>query len=191
MQTQLDRDMNRVMERLVSSGGMFETVPFRRFGVDLPMIKAAPASLADHFAHFCAQHGDATFIVDGDQRLSFKEIYAAARVAAGGLVEGHGVRIGDRIGLAVARDIVQRRTHIGEGLFERFDIEHGAGRHLVCKRSTHQTQRGASGARRLGRRRSRSVGGGDDEFAAECLQVHPASDDGDVTGGRQQRARLH
>src|SRR6185369_4984106 len=100
MQTQLDRDMNRVMERLVSSGGMFETVPFRRFGVDLPMIKAAPASLADHFAHFCAQHGDATFIVDGDQRLSFKEIYAAARVAAGGLVEGHGVRTGDRIGLA-------------------------------------------------------------------------------------------
>jgi acyl-CoA synthetase (AMP-forming)/AMP-acid ligase II len=100
MLTQLDRDMKRVMDALTSPGGMMETVPIQRFGRELPMIKAAPTNLADYFAAFCAQHGDTVFIVDGEQRLSFKDIYAAARVVAGGLVEGHGVQKGDRIGLA-------------------------------------------------------------------------------------------
>ena len=102
MLTQLDRDMKRIMDALTSPGGMMETVPVRvdRFDRDLPMIKAAPTNLADYFAAFCAQQGDATFIVDGDQRLSFKDIYAAARVVAGGLVEGHGVQKGDRVGIA-------------------------------------------------------------------------------------------
>lgn len=100
MLTDLDRDMKRVMDALAGPGGMMETVPVARFGRELPMIKAAPANLADYFGHFCAQHGDTVFIVDGARRLTFREIYAAARTVAGGLVEGHGVQKGERIGLA-------------------------------------------------------------------------------------------
>ncbi|WP_068076177.1 class I adenylate-forming enzyme family protein [Novosphingobium lentum] len=100
MQSELDRDLARVMESLSAHGGMFETVPYHRFGRDLPMIAAAPATLADYFAHFCAAHGDLPFIVDGPMRLSFAETYAAARVAAGGLVAGHGLQKGDRVGIA-------------------------------------------------------------------------------------------
>ncbi|GAC1410281.1 MAG: class I adenylate-forming enzyme family protein [Novosphingobium sp.] len=100
MQTELDRDLRQVMDALVAPAGMMATVPFHRFGRDLPMIAAAPATLPDYFAHFCAEQGDKTFLVDGDLRLTFAETYAAARIVAGGLVAGHGVAKGDRIAIA-------------------------------------------------------------------------------------------
>jgi acyl-CoA synthetase (AMP-forming)/AMP-acid ligase II len=100
MQTQLDREMKAVMDALTGPGGMFATVPFRRYGHDLPMVAAAPSNLPDYFAYFCAQHGARDFIVDGPLRLSFAETYASARVVAGGLVEGFGLQKGERVGLA-------------------------------------------------------------------------------------------
>ncbi|ODU80119.1 class I adenylate-forming enzyme family protein [Novosphingobium sp. SCN 63-17] len=103
MLSQLDRDLSRIMDALTAEGGMFATVPFQRAGWTVPMIAAAPPSLAAYFALFCAQQGDREFIIDGGQRLTFAQIYAAARVVAGGLVEGHGVQKGERIGI-VARN---------------------------------------------------------------------------------------
>lgn len=100
MKTQLDLALTRVMDGLTGEGGMFHLVPFRKFDRDLPMIAAAPPSLAHFFAHFCALHGDKEFLVDGGGRLTFAQTYAAARAAAGGLVATHGVRKGDRIGIA-------------------------------------------------------------------------------------------
>ena len=100
MPTELDLTMNDVVGRLTAPGGMLETVPFEQGGVVLPMLKNAPPSLPMLFEMFCAQHGDAEFLVDGEIRLSFAQTYAAARVVAGGLVAGHGVQTGDRIGIA-------------------------------------------------------------------------------------------
>ena len=100
MQTQLDQQLKAVMDGLIASGGMFELTTFSKYGQDLPMIAAAPPHLPAYLAHFCAEHADKEFIIDGDQRLTFGAIYAAAREVAGGLVEGHGVRKGDRIGIA-------------------------------------------------------------------------------------------
>ena len=56
--------------------------------------------MADYLAFFCATHADKEFLVDGDIRLSFRETYAAARVLAGGLVDGHKLQKGDRVGIA-------------------------------------------------------------------------------------------
>ncbi|MCH7628187.1 MULTISPECIES: class I adenylate-forming enzyme family protein [Novosphingobium] len=100
MQTQLDRELKAVMDGLISSGGMFELTTYRKYGQDLPMIAAAPPSIPAYLAHFCAEHADKEFIIDGDQRLTYGAIYAAAREVAGGLVEGYGVQKGDRIGIA-------------------------------------------------------------------------------------------
>lgn len=100
MKTELDLAMDRTFAALTAEGGMFHTVPIQRFGRELPMIAAAPPHLPAYFAHFAAAQGDKTFIVDGDLRLSFAEVYAAARHVAGGLVEGLGLRKGDRVGLA-------------------------------------------------------------------------------------------
>ncbi len=100
MATELDNALTDIMDALVAPGAMFELETVQRFGRELPSIKGAPPSLAHYFAHFCNEHKDTTFIVDGDIRLTFGEIYAAARQAAGGLVEGYGVERGDRIGIA-------------------------------------------------------------------------------------------
>ena len=100
MPTELDVTMNDVVGRLTAPGGMLETVPFDRGGVVLPMLKNAPPTLPVLFEMFCAQHGDADFLVDGEIRLTFAQTYAAARAVAGGLVAGHGVQKGDRIGIA-------------------------------------------------------------------------------------------
>jgi len=100
MKTELDLALSRVMDGLVAPGGMLPLGTYRQFDCDLPMIASAPPSLAHYFAHFCALHGDRDFLVDGDVRLTFAQAYAAARVAAGGLVDGHGIQRGDRVGLA-------------------------------------------------------------------------------------------
>jgi acyl-CoA synthetase (AMP-forming)/AMP-acid ligase II len=100
MASELDNALSQVMERLSVPGGPLETIEFERFGTSLPMLKLAPPTLVDYMAMFCIQHGNAEFIIDGDLRLTFAQAHAAARIVAGGLVAGHGVRRGDRIGIA-------------------------------------------------------------------------------------------
>ncbi|MFN9580560.1 MAG: class I adenylate-forming enzyme family protein, partial [Novosphingobium sp.] len=100
MPSELDNALNSVIAALTAPGAPLETVEIERFGRHLPMLKNAPPALSHYFAHYCAQHGEAEFIVDGEIRLTFNQIYAAARTVAGGLVAGHGVQKGDRIGIA-------------------------------------------------------------------------------------------
>jgi long-chain acyl-CoA synthetase len=100
MPTELDTALNDIVARLTAPGGLLETVPFARFGRNLPMLKNAPPTLAALFETYCAQHGDTEFLVDGDIRTTFSQVYTAARTVAGGLVAGHGVQVGDRIGIA-------------------------------------------------------------------------------------------
>ncbi|WP_336985495.1 class I adenylate-forming enzyme family protein [Altererythrobacter aquiaggeris] len=112
MATELDTALTNIMAALTAPGAMFETEPVQRFGRDLPAFKNAPPSMAHYFAHYCAEHGDKTFIVDGDIRLTFAETYAAARKVAGGLVAGYGVKRGDRIGIAARNSANWIITHM-------------------------------------------------------------------------------
>ncbi len=100
MRTDLDNAMDRAVAALTAPGGPLETIPFEKYGRQLPMIKGAPATLVDYVDHYCAQHGDTPFLVDGAIRLSFAQVREAARTVAGGLVHGHGVQRGDRVGIA-------------------------------------------------------------------------------------------
>jgi long-chain acyl-CoA synthetase len=105
MASELDIALNHVMDQLSAPGAPLETVPFERFGRSLPMFKHAPPHLPAYFDTYCAQHGDATFLVDGDIRMSFAEVHAAARAVAAGLIAGHGVEKGERIGLAARNSV--------------------------------------------------------------------------------------
>lgn len=105
MASELDTALNSVVERLSVPGGPLETVPFERFGRTLPMLKFAPPTLIHYFDFFCAQQGDKTFLVEGDVRMTFAQVHAAAREVAGGLVAGLGVKKGDRIGIAARNSI--------------------------------------------------------------------------------------
>jgi acyl-CoA synthetase (AMP-forming)/AMP-acid ligase II len=101
MPSALDIRIRETTARLTAPGQMMATTTFRQHGVDLPMVAAAPPNLPLYFAYFCAQHGDAEFLVAGDERLTFAQVYAAAQKVASALVADHGVRKGDRVGIAM------------------------------------------------------------------------------------------
>ena len=102
MPSQLDLDLERAFERHSGPGGLLETAPFAvaRFRVEMPVLVQSPPALPQFFAYFCAVNGAKEFIVDGAVRMTFAQAYAAAREAAGGLVEGHKVQPGEFVGIA-------------------------------------------------------------------------------------------
>ncbi|WP_086619210.1 class I adenylate-forming enzyme family protein [Erythrobacter tepidarius] len=100
MPTQLDNALDAIITALTAEGQPFATVPFIRDGVEMPAFASAPPSLAHYFAHFCNEHRDVPFLVDGEIRLTFSETYAAASCVAESLVHDHGITKGDRIGIA-------------------------------------------------------------------------------------------
>ena len=100
MPTELDKSLNTIMDALIAPGQPFELEEFEQFGVQMPLFKNAPPSLAHYFAHFCQENKDMTFLVDGDNRLTFGECWEAATHVAAGLAQNHGVKKGDRVGIA-------------------------------------------------------------------------------------------
>ncbi len=99
MPTELDRQIGDAVAKLSQPGELLETQTIEKSGVSLPYIVKAPENLAQYLAHFCAQHKDAEFLIDGDRRMSFGEASAAARVLAGGLIANKGIEVGDRVGI--------------------------------------------------------------------------------------------
>ncbi|RXD04007.1 AMP-dependent synthetase [Sphingomonas sp. UV9] len=93
--------MDSTMAALTAPDGMLALGSAERFGVTLPTIAAAPPALSYYFAHYANEHRDAVFLVAGDERLTFGEVYAAAERVARALVDGHGMTKGDRIGIAM------------------------------------------------------------------------------------------
>ncbi|MBT8432179.1 MAG: acyl--CoA ligase, partial [Altererythrobacter sp.] len=100
MPSELDIALENIIGELTKEGQPFETVSFERNGVEMPAFKNAPPSLAHYFAHFCNEHKDLTFLVDGDVRLTFGQSWAAASCVAHGLATKHGVKKGDRVCIA-------------------------------------------------------------------------------------------
>ena len=102
MPSSLDLRIDRAIAGLSGPGG---PLPLSSFmlpcGIDVPVIAAAPPTLIGYFAHFCAQHGQADFLVDGDERLSFAAAHAEAVKVAHVLVGVYGVKKGDRVGIAM------------------------------------------------------------------------------------------
>ncbi|MBL9065244.1 MAG: acyl--CoA ligase [Sphingopyxis sp.] len=101
MPSALDLRLEAAYNLITGPGGPIQVGSVERFGRQLPFITNAPTNLADYVAYFAMQHGDATFLVEGDERLSFKQVYMAARQVAAGLIEGYGVQRGERVGLAM------------------------------------------------------------------------------------------
>jgi len=101
MPTILDQRMDAALDRLTAPGSMMAVTTIEHGGRSLPAISVAPPALPYYYAHFCAQHADKTFLVAGDERLTFAEVHAHAQAVARALVDGFGVKRGDRVGLAM------------------------------------------------------------------------------------------
>ncbi len=105
MPTELDKDIDRITDAVTAPGQMFELTEATRRGVTVPAFKNAPPSLAHFFAHFCNEKKDETFLVDGDMRMTFGEVWHAASHVAHGLATAHGIEKGDRVGLAARNSV--------------------------------------------------------------------------------------
>jgi long-chain acyl-CoA synthetase len=100
MPTDLDRAIEATVARLTNDDGPLSLSYVEKYGVQMPYLNKAPANLRDYYNAFCAMHADKLFLVDGETRLTYGECHAAASELAGGLVDGYGVRVGDRVGIA-------------------------------------------------------------------------------------------
>ena len=112
MRTELDARMDATMAAVTGEGGLLPLGSIQRWGVDLPVIAAAPPTLPAYFAHFAAEHADATFLVAGPERLTFAEVYAVAGRVAAGLV-ARGIAKGDRVGIAGRNSPAWIATYMG------------------------------------------------------------------------------
>ncbi len=101
MPSALDASLDRALNVIIGPGGPFRVEHIDHLGVSMPIIANAPSNLADYFAHFCAQHKDAVFLVEGEERISFATAYAHALAVATALIRDHGMQRGDRVGLAM------------------------------------------------------------------------------------------
>ena len=100
MRTELDGRMDVTMAALTGAGGQMALGSVERRGVAMPTIAAAPPTLGAYFAHFCGEHADVAFLVAGEERLTYAQVYSAAEKVARALVGGFGVKKGDRVGIA-------------------------------------------------------------------------------------------
>jgi long-chain acyl-CoA synthetase len=100
MPTDLDRAIAATVARLTTDDGPLSLSYVEKYGHQMPYLNKAPANLRDYYAAFCAMHADKEFLVDGETRLTFAQCHAAARELAGGLAEGYGLQVGDRVGIA-------------------------------------------------------------------------------------------
>ena len=101
MPSELDQRIDATVAGLTGPGGPMPLTTVTRDGLDYPAIAVAPPALPYYFAHFCNEHADKTFLVAGDERLTFAEVHAAAGEVARSLVDGFHVARGDRVGIAM------------------------------------------------------------------------------------------
>ena len=100
MPSALDVRMDGGIAKLTSPGAPMAVAEVEVRGRSYPAITAAPPSLAHYFAHFCAQHADTTFLVAGEERLTFGQVYDQAGGVARALI-AQGLKRGDRVGIAM------------------------------------------------------------------------------------------
>ena len=103
MRTQLDEAMDAKLAQLLGPGAPFGVgaIPNPHGEGTVPVITGVPEALPDYMAHYCAQHRDTVFLVAGEERLTFGQVFDQAQAVARALVSVHGVAPGDRVGIAM------------------------------------------------------------------------------------------
>ncbi|MBB4617612.1 class I adenylate-forming enzyme family protein [Sphingomonas abaci] len=112
MRSELDRRMDSTMAQVTGAGGPLPLTTVERHGVTLPAFAIAPPSLAHYFAHYAQEHRDTCFLVAGEERLTFGEVYGVAAEIARSLV-ARGIDRGDRVGIAARNSPVWIAAYMG------------------------------------------------------------------------------
>jgi len=97
----LDTALDEVVAGITAPGGMLGVAEVPVRGVTLPVFSAAPPTMREFLAAFFAAQGPKEFLVFGDERLTFAEVYARSLKFAAMLQHRHGIAKGDRVGVAM------------------------------------------------------------------------------------------
>jgi acyl-CoA synthetase (AMP-forming)/AMP-acid ligase II len=109
MASALDEQLAAIFAELGQPGAPLETRLCEHHGARVPMFAHAPETLPQLIAHYAAAHGEQTFLVDGDIRLSFAETHAHARAFAAGL----GIGKGDHVAIAARNSAMAAVAFLG------------------------------------------------------------------------------
>ncbi|WP_443972086.1 class I adenylate-forming enzyme family protein [Sphingobium sp. CR28] len=96
----LDAAIDRHRQALIAPDAPFALGSATLSGATYPAFLRAPPDLPGLFAFAAGTYGDTTFLVDGEDRLSFAQAYTRAGQVAAGLIARHGVAPGDYVALA-------------------------------------------------------------------------------------------
>ena len=101
MKSALDAALDEVIGGITAPGGALGVGSASVRGTTLPVFGAAPPTMREYMAFFFAAQAEKEFLVYGEERLTFAEIYARSLKFAAMLQHRHGIAKGDRIGLAM------------------------------------------------------------------------------------------
>src|SRR5438046_7756716 len=96
----MTKSVAEVRAELTAPGQLFEMEEFVLDGVPLRAWKNAPPTLRS-VLDLSSLHGDRTFIVYEDERISFGEHYRMASAFGHALINRYGVQKGDRVAIAM------------------------------------------------------------------------------------------
>uniref|UniRef100_UPI001F2C40A5 class I adenylate-forming enzyme family protein n=1 Tax=Sandarakinorhabdus rubra TaxID=2672568 RepID=UPI001F2C40A5 len=97
----LDTALDDVVAGIIAPGGMLAVANQPVRGVTLPVFSAAPPTMREFLATFFTAQGPKEFLVFGEERLTFAEVYARSLKFAAMLQHRHGIAKGDRVGVAM------------------------------------------------------------------------------------------
>ena len=101
MKSALDTALDAVIDTITAPGGQLEVATADVRGATLPVFAAAPPSMREYFAFMFMQQAPREFLVYGDERLTFGEVYACGIEMAAMLQHRHGIAKGDRVAIAM------------------------------------------------------------------------------------------
>jgi long-chain acyl-CoA synthetase len=101
MTSALDAALDEVIAGIIAPGGALAVAPTPVRGVSLPVFAAAPPTMREYLAFFFATQAEKEFLVFGEERLTFAEVYARSLKFAAMLQHRHGIAKGDRVGVAM------------------------------------------------------------------------------------------
>ncbi|MEI6484895.1 MAG: class I adenylate-forming enzyme family protein [Sphingomonadales bacterium] len=97
----LDAAIDEVIAGITAPGGALGVGQAAVHGVNLPVFSAAPPTMREYLAFFFTAQADKEFLVFGEERMTFADIYQRSLKFAAMLQHRHGIAKGDRIGVAM------------------------------------------------------------------------------------------
>ncbi len=101
MKSALDTSLDQVIDQITAPGGPLGVGTAIVRGAELPVFSAAPPSMREYFANFFTVNADKEFLVFGEERMTFADVYARGLAFAAMLQHRHGIAKGDRVAIAM------------------------------------------------------------------------------------------